>query len=90
MKKSTYLDYAASWQINEESLAEFIKVSRIYGNSSGINPHAEQLKQQERQATNVIAKKIGAKRDQIHYVSCASVANNIAVLGVAYKIRVAI
>lgn len=85
VKKSTYLDYAASWQINEESLAEFIKVSRIYGNSSGINPHAEQLKQQERQATNVIAKKIGAKRDQIHYVSCASVANNIAVLGVAYK-----
>lgn len=85
VKKTVYLDYAASWQINEESLAEFVKVSRICGNSSGINPHSKQLKYLENQATRIIAEKIGAKREQIHYVSCASVANNIAVLGVAYK-----
>ena len=84
-QKSKYLDYAASWQINEDALAEFVKVSRIQGNSSGINPHAQQLKQLENHATKLIAEKIGAKREQIHYVSCASVANNIAILGVAYK-----
>lgn len=85
LKQGMYLDYAASWQINEEALAEFVKVSRIQGNSSGINPHAEQLKQLENRATKIIAGKIGAKREQIHYVSCASIANNIAILGVAHK-----
>lgn len=84
-QKSKYLDYAASWQINEEALVEFVKVSRIQGNSSGINPHSEQLKQLENRATKIIAGKIGAKREQIHYVSCASVSNNIAILGVAHK-----
>lgn len=84
-EQSMYLDYAASWQINEMALVKFAEVSRIFGNSSGINPHARYLRRLENQASKIIANKIGAKREQIHLINCASVANNIAILGAAYK-----
>lgn len=80
-----YLDYAASWQIDDASLNKFIEVSRLLGNSSGINSHSEHLKQLERVAAETVANKLHAKRDQIHFVSGASIANNIAILGVARK-----
>jgi len=83
--ESIYLDYASSWKINSASLGEFLNVSMFSGNSSGINSHAKHLKKLEDQATKVIADKIGANPDQIHFTSSASVANNIAILGVAYK-----
>lgn len=80
-----YLDYAASWEVNNESLDEFVKVSKMYGNSSGVNSHAHYLRMLEERATHTIAAKIKAMPYQIHFVSGASVANNIAILGVAYK-----
>jgi cysteine desulfurase len=84
-KECLYLDYAASSPINEQALDEFVRVSRLSGNSSGINSNAKHLKKLEEQATKVIAEKIKAKPEQIHFTSGASVANNIAILGVAYK-----
>lgn len=81
-----FLDYAASWQVSEDVLAEFAKVSHVDGNSSGINPHARYLRQLEKQSAQVIAAKIGAqKADRIHFTNGATAANNIAILGVAYK-----
>jgi cysteine desulfurase len=55
------------------------------GNSSGINPHAKALKSIEENASRVIAAKIGAKPEQILFTSSATISNNIAILGVAYK-----
>lgn len=80
-----FLDYAAAYGINAESLREFVRVCHLRGNSSGINPHAEQLKKIEAQAKIIIAKKIGADPNQIHFTFGATEANNIAILGVAYK-----
>ena len=81
-----FLDHAASLSINEQSLNEFIRVSKLDGNSSGLNRHAKHLKKLEEQAAKTIANKIGAAAaDQIHFTNGATVANNIAVLGVAYK-----
>ena len=81
-----FLDYAASWQVSEEALGEFVKISRMNGNSSGINRHAKQLKELEKLSAQIIADKIGAKQqEQIHFTSGATVANNLAILGVAYK-----
>ena len=81
-----YLDYAASWDVNETSLGEFDKISRINGNSSGINSHAKHLKELEEQSAQVIVDKIGAQNpQQIHFTSGATASNNIAILGVAYK-----
>lgn len=81
-----YFDYAASWVVNETALNEFDEVSRMNGNSSGINSHAKHLKKLEEQSVQVIANKIGAQNpQQIHFTSGATVANNIAIFGVAYK-----
>ncbi|GHU10904.1 IscS subfamily cysteine desulfurase [Alphaproteobacteria bacterium] len=81
----TYLDQAASFSVIEKALEEFLKIARLDGNSSGINSHAKHLKKIEESAVKVIAKKINAKHDQIHFTCSATVANNIAILGVAYK-----
>lgn len=43
------------------------------------------MKQLEERARKVIADKIGALPEQIHFTSGATAANNIAILGVAYK-----
>lgn len=80
-----YLDYAASWRVSNASLAEFIEVSKLSGNSSGINSHAKHLKKLEEQSAKIIADKIGALPEQIYFTSGTTAANNIAILGVAYK-----
>ncbi len=82
---STYLDYAASAHINEESLKEFIKISKLDGNSSGFNSHAKKLKEIENESAKIIAKKIKCNADQILFTNSATMSNNIAILGVAYK-----
>lgn len=84
-QNSFYLDVAASWKINEEALLEFVRVNKLDGNSSGINSHAKHLRHLEEESTKVIASKIGANSDQIHFTCGATTANNIAILGVAYK-----
>lgn len=81
----TYLDYAASWSISKSALDEFGNVSLLDGNSSGINPHSKRLKRLEKRSASIIARKIDAKPEQIHFTSGATAANNIAILGVAYK-----
>ncbi len=83
--ESVYLDYASSWSINNESLFEFIKISKLEGNSSGINNHAKRLNKLEWRSSKIIADKIGAFPSQIHFTSGATLSNNIAILGVAYK-----
>ncbi len=80
-----YLDYAASARINNDSLKEFVRVSRLDGNSSGFNFHAKKLKEIENKSAKVIAEKIGCNADQILFTNSATMSNNIAVLGVAYK-----
>jgi cysteine desulfurase len=83
--KITYLDYAASYAISEEALEEFIKTARLDGNSSGLNAHAKHLKKIEEQAAEIVARKINAQHAKIHFGGSATVANNIAILGVAHK-----
>lgn len=84
-RDSTYLDYAASAHINNESLKKFIEISKLDGNSSGFNPHAQKLKQIEIESAKTIAKKIGCDPDQILFTNSATISNNVAILGVAYK-----
>lgn len=81
----TYLDYAASAHINAESLKKFIEISKLSGNSSGFNLHAKKLRDIENESAKVIAEKIGCSPDQILFTNSATMSNNIAVLGVAYK-----
>lgn len=84
-RTSTYLDYAASARISKESLEKFIEVSKLNGNSSGFNPHAQKLKNIENESAKIIAEKIGCDPDQILFTNSATMSNNIAILGVAYK-----
>lgn len=81
----TYLDSAACWDVSDDSISEFIKVTQLKGNSSGVNAHAKRLKELEEIATQIIAKRINAQPEQIHFTSGATLSNNIAILGVAYK-----
>ena len=83
--EETYLDSAACWDVSDDSISEFIKVTQMKGNSLGINAHAKRLKELEEIATQIIAKRINAQPEQIHFTSGATLSNNIAILGVAYK-----
>ena len=83
--RACYFDYASSWDINETSLGEFLLVSRLAGNSSGINKYAKFLRQLEARSAIIVAEKISCAPDQIHFTSGATAANNIAILGVAYR-----
>jgi len=84
-QNSIYLDYAASAHINKESLEKFIEISKLDGNSSGFNLHAQKLKNIENESAKIIAEKIGCDPDQILFTNSATMSNNIAILGVAYK-----
>jgi cysteine desulfurase len=78
-----FLDYAASAPINVESLKKFNEVSFLDGNSSGFNHHAKILQEIEKKSANVIAGKINADSGaQIVFTNNATMANNIAILGV--------
>ncbi|MDR1235543.1 MAG: aminotransferase class V-fold PLP-dependent enzyme [Holosporaceae bacterium] len=82
--KAVFLDYAASAQINEKALEKFNAVSLLDGNSSGFNYHAKILSAIEKESADTVARKINADSgDQIVFVGNASMANNIAILGVA-------
>ncbi|MDR2107279.1 MAG: aminotransferase class V-fold PLP-dependent enzyme [Holosporaceae bacterium] len=80
-----FLDYAASAEINKEALSEFNRVSLINGNSSGINRHSKILAEIEKKSARIIAEKINAEPDQILFVNNATMATNIAILGVAAR-----
>ncbi|MDR2723925.1 MAG: aminotransferase class V-fold PLP-dependent enzyme [Holosporaceae bacterium] len=82
-EKANFFDYAASAPINEKALAEFDTISRMNGNSSGINQHARVLRDIEYKAAMVLAEKINAMPHQIVFTSSATMSNNIAILGVA-------
>ncbi len=84
-QNSIYLDYAASAHVNKESLEKFIEISKLDGNSSGFNSHAQKLKNIENESAKIIAKKVGCDPDQILFTNSATMSNNIAILGVAYK-----
>jgi len=77
-----YFDYAASAHVSSEALAEFIRVSELDGNSSGINLHSQKLKEIERKSAVIIANKINAEGENIIFTNSATIANNIAILGV--------
>lgn len=79
------LDYAACADSSLEALLEFVNVSVLAGNSSGINPHAERLRYIEYISAEVIAQKMKTSGDKLLFVTSASMANNIAILGVAKK-----
>ncbi len=83
--KTTYLDYAASSHINEAALGEFLRVSKLDGNSSGINLHSKALLDIEKKSSTIIANKIGTTAEQIVFTNNVTMANNIAILGVAKK-----
>jgi cysteine desulfurase len=80
-----FLDYASSFPIRKEALGTFIRLSELRGNSSGVNPHAKKLADLELASAAIIAKKINADHRSIHFTSSATIANNIAILGVALK-----
>ncbi len=83
--RGVYLDYASSASIKLEALDEFVAVSKLEGNSSGISSYSKRLKEIENKSSAVIAKKLGVNQEQIHFVSSATFANNAVILGVAYK-----
>lgn len=81
----TFLDFAADWGQQNNSIVEFCRTSSIPGNSSGINLHSQQLKAIERKSAVTIGEKINAEGDSIVFTNSATVSNNIAILGVARK-----
>jgi cysteine desulfurase len=84
-EERVFLDYASSFPIGEKSLNAFVNVSKWRGNSSGTNSHAKKMADLECASAAIVGKKINADSGHIHFINSATVANNIAILGVARK-----
>ena len=79
MKKTIYLDNAATTQVDERVLKKMKPYfSEKYGNASSLHHKGQEAKMALDEAREVIAKSIGAKFDEIYFCSGGTEANNWA------------
>lgn len=83
-----YLDYSATTPVNPEVLDSLVKVSRDYiGNPNSMHSLGVKSRALLKSATRQIADCLNVKMEEIIYTSCATEANNTALLGVALRYK---
>ena len=84
--KRIYFDNAATTQVDRRVLTAMKPYfSNIYGNASSLHSFGLSAKRALEEARKKVAKKLGAKHNEIIFTSGATEADNIALRGVAYK-----
>lgn len=78
----TYFDYGATTPIDNDVLEAYIKASKhFFANSSSLHFLGKEANQMVLQATSDIMRTLGLKNHKLIYTSCATEANNLAILG---------
>lgn len=79
--KTIYVDNAASTQVRKEVIDVMNECNEHYGNPSSIHSMGQKSKELIDNARNQIANSIGAKSNEIIFVSSGTEANNLALQG---------
>lgn len=84
--RSVYLDNAATTKVDEK-VAEAMKEVMLdrYGNPSSLHLKGEEAKRDMEEARAIIAKKIGAKYNEIIFTGSGTEANNLALKGLFFS-----
>jgi cysteine desulfurase len=83
-----YLDNSATTQISEEVLEEMMPyLTEEFGNPSTLYSIGRESKKALEQARQRIADSINAKKDEIIFTSGGSESDNLAIKGLAFKLR---
>ncbi len=84
--KYVYLDYAATTPMDPRVIEEVNKHFReTYGNSSSLHSIGQKAAQTLVKSRQTVASLINAQRDEIFFTSSGTEADNLAILGVAFK-----
>lgn len=88
MNEPVYLDYNATTPVAPEVAdAVHAGMTTLWGNPSSAYPRGRSAAEAVAQARSSVAELIGAAEDEIVFTGCATEANNLALLGVARRIR---
>ncbi len=79
--KTIYLDNAAATPIDPRVLKAIIKASGLYGNPSSYNDAGRSARFEIEKSRDIIAKFLGARKDEIVFTSSGSEANALAIGG---------
>ncbi|OGN02649.1 MAG: hypothetical protein A2655_02960 [Candidatus Yanofskybacteria bacterium RIFCSPHIGHO2_01_FULL_43_42] len=82
--KKVYLDNAASTPIDENVVAEIVKVTKLYGNPSSYNDRGREAREYTERARLKVARFLGAHSDEIIFTASGTEANNLAIFGLAH------
>jgi len=83
-----YFDHAATTYVKEEVLKEMLPFFNMeYGNPSSIYTIGRRAKRAIEEARAKVAKAINANPNEIYFTSCGSESDNLAIKGIAYKLR---
>lgn len=84
--KYVYLDYAATTPMDPRVIEEVNKHFReSYGNSSSLHSIGQKAAQMLVKSRQTVASLINVQRDEIFFTSSGTEADNLAILGVAFK-----
>ena len=84
--KQIYLDNAASTKVDERVVKEMLPYfTEKYGNASSVHEKGMEAKRALEDSRGIIAKAIGANRDEIYFTSGGTEANNFALKGLFFS-----
>ncbi len=83
--RTIYLDNAATTMVDEKAVKAMLPYfTERYGNASSSHHKGQEAKMALEEARERIAKSIGAKHDEIIFMSGGTEANNLAIKGIAF------
>ena len=82
--KRRYLDYSATTPVKKEVLDVMMPYfSEVYGNASSLHTFGQNAKEKLTESREIIAKIVGAKRNEIYFTSGGSESDNWAIKSIA-------
>ena len=83
-KRQVYLDHSATTPIDERVVSVMVRsLSETFGNASSVHTFGQQARAAVDRARREVASLIGAKQNEIVFVSGGTEANNLAIRGLA-------
>jgi len=88
MNKIIYFDHAATTAVKDEVLKEMLPYFNLeFGNPSSLYSLGRRNKKTIEEARDKVAKAINSNSKEIYFTSCGSEGDNIAIKGIAYKLK---